>query len=477
MSSNAKKRQDEGLDLFAYFERETSSSEEDLGFGEGEAADVSEGLTASRKVEVYSVSELTERIKSLLEGEFFQVWVSGEISNLSRPKSGHLYFTLKDEKAQMSAVMWRSFAQRVPFEVSDGQKVLAKGKVSVYPSRGNYQILVETLEPQGMGALQLAFEQLKKRLGEEGLFDPAHKKPIPRFPQRVGLLTSATGAAIQDMLRTLYQDFTLVEVYIYPVAVQGEEAKYEIVRAIEDCNRWVEEGKLDLDLLIVGRGGGSLEDLWAFNEELVARAIFASKIPIISAVGHEVDFSISDFVADRRALTPTAAAQMVMENYRRFAAALPEIQNRLQFAARRYLQDRYQRFIHLVGRPCFQQPLDFIRFLEQRLDEFAGRLDWPWEQVQRRYQQVLEHIGSRLNRLGEQFFQLYEPRLKALGGKLEALCPQKVLRRGYSIVEDGDGRPVYSVEDLSEGQGLRIKFRDGEAEVVVQKILGKKDCQ
>ena len=258
---------------------------------------------------VITITELTRQIKFSLESSFPRVWVEGEISNFKQHTSGHLYFTLKDEGAQLSALMWRSRVANLTFQPEDGMKVIARGSITVYPPRGNYQLDVDQIQPLGLGELQLAFERLKQKLDAEGLFDAEHKKPIPEFPECIGLVTSETGAALQDIRSVLSRRHPSVEVVLAPVRVQGAGAAEEIADAIKYLNQYG-----GIDVLIVGRGGGSLEDLWAFNEEVVARAIYASKIPIISAVGHEIDFSIADFVADLRAPTPSAAAELVVRD-------------------------------------------------------------------------------------------------------------------------------------------------------------------
>ena len=267
---------------------------------------------------IYSVAELSLEIRNLLERQFPDVWVTGEVSNLRAAGSGHLYFTLKDETAQLRAVCFRNQARYLKFKPQDGLAVIARGRLSVYEARGEYQLYVEFLEPAGLGALQLAFEQLKQKLAAEGLFDPARKKPLPMLPRVIGVVTSPTGAVIRDILRILHRRFRNINVLIYPVKVQGEGAAQEIAQGIEYFNR-----QAPVDVMIVARGGGSLEDLWAFNEEVVARAIAASKIPVISAVGHETDFTIADFVADLRAPTPSAAAELVVRRKQDLAAGDP----------------------------------------------------------------------------------------------------------------------------------------------------------
>jgi exodeoxyribonuclease VII large subunit len=261
------------------------------------------------KTHILSVTQLTSRIKSLLEETFPDVWVEGELSNLSVPQSGHAYFTLKDEHSQIRAVLFRSSQRSIKFTLQHGMQVICRGRVSVYEPRGEYQLILEYIEPKGMGALQLAFEQLKARLEKEGLFDLEHKKPLPLLPRRIGIVTSPTGAAIRDMLRVIKRRHPKIQILIYPVPVQGVEAAPAIVEAIQYFN-----GERNVDVMIVGRGGGSLEDLWAFNEEAVVRAIYASRVPVISAIGHETDYTIADFVADLRAPTPSAAAEMGVES-------------------------------------------------------------------------------------------------------------------------------------------------------------------
>jgi len=296
---------------------------------------------------IYTVTELTRGIRSLLEANFGRVWVCGEVSNLKRHSSGHVYFTLKDDQSQLSIVFFKSDAARLRFKLEDGLQLNIEGRITVYERRGNYQLIASTAEPVGYGALQLAFEQLKKRLGEEGLFDEERKKPLPRFPQRIGVVTSPTGAAIRDILNVIERRFSTVEVILYPSLVQGEGAAEQISAGIGTLDR---EGKVDV--IIAGRGGGSLEDLWAFNEEVVACAIFECKTPVVSAVGHEIDFTIADFVADLRAPTPSAAAELVVQERE-------TIKHRLELASSSY---------------GFRRPLDMLLQYEQQLDDLSERL-------------------------------------------------------------------------------------------------------
>ena len=311
--------------------------------------------------QVLSVSDLTRRIKALLEDSFPSVWVEGEVSNLRSPLSGHVYFTLKDASAQLAVVLFRGVAAKVGFQLKDGLQVIAFGDLGVYERSGQYQLVARRLLPKGLGALQLAFEELKQRLAKEGLFDPARKRPIPTLPQRIGLITSPTGAAIRDFLNIIGRRFPNVRIVINPVRVQGDGAAQEIAAAIDEFNALRASGRLSLDVLIVTRGGGSLEDLWAFNEEIVARALARSHIPTISAVGHEIDFTISDFVADLRAPTPSAAAELVVKAKEEFVRQLEQYQSRLQRDLRLRLAETRQRFSDLASSYVFRRPAEVIR--------------------------------------------------------------------------------------------------------------------
>lgn len=390
---------------------------------------------------VLTVSELTSQIKFALESSFPQVWIQGEISNAKLHSSGHFYFTLKDESAQISAVMWRSRVANLLFKPEDGMDVIARGSITVYPPRGNYQIDVTQLQPLGRGELLLAFERLKKKLEAEGLFDPAHKKPIPEFPERVGVVTSETGAALQDIRSVLSRRFPSLEVIVYPVRVQGAGAADEIAEAIRELNRYGE-----IDVMIVGRGGGSLEDLWAFNEEVVARAIYASKIPVISAVGHEIDFSIADFVADMRAATPSAAAELVVRD----RTELLDILRKMCYTMHQAIEDQINalrdRIQSLLGSYSFNRPRDLLRQFMQRVDE--------WE---RSLLLRMTHLHERL-----------VSRHRAAQQRLEALSPVRVLERGYAIVWK-EGKVVSSARRLREGDRADIQFHDGNVPTRVEK--------
>lgn len=362
-------------------------------------------------IKVLSVSELTQAVKGMLEDGFRSVWVSGEVSNFSRAKSGHFYFTMKDGDAQLRAVIWRSAAVRVRFEPSDGMHVIAGGRLSVYPARGEYQLVVEQLQPKGIGELELALRQLREKLSRLGYFEAARKRPLPAFPRRVALVTSPSGAAVRDMLEILGRRWPLVEVVVCPVKVQGDGAAQEIAAGIRLLNRLHATAALAFDVMVVGRGGGSLEDLWAFNEECVAQAIFASQIPVVSAVGHEVDVTIADLVADRRALTPSEAAEIIVPLLAEQMDALNDLQSRLKDSITGRIQSTRQRLEELSQRRVFRLPLEPIRESERRLDEWGARLR--------------RAVQARLTRTKAQ--------LESHAARLETLSPLNVLARGYSL--------------------------------------------
>ncbi|MCI0406822.1 MAG: exodeoxyribonuclease VII large subunit, partial [candidate division Zixibacteria bacterium] len=357
---------------------------------------------------VWTVSELTGSVKENLEEAFPAIWVEGEISNYLLHTSGHRYFSLKDENAQLRCTIWRSAGQHLNFEPEDGIKVHAFGNLTVYEKRGEYQLNVLKLLPVGRGELEIAFQKLKERLFKEGLFDEAHKKPIPEFPEKIGIVTSPTGAAIQDMLKIFRRRFPPADLYLYPARVQGEGAKEEIAEGIRAFNKWGE-----VDVIILGRGGGSLEDLWAFNEEEVARAIYASKIPVVSAVGHEIDFTIADFVADLRAPTPSAAAEMVAPDKEELEGVLKGLKERIAGLFAHQLTQSQSRLDAVLGSYGLKRPVDLVNQKSQFLDELS-----------RRTRLALE------NRLEKMRLEL-----KSAADRLATLSPQSVLARGYSIVQ------------------------------------------
>ena len=389
---------------------------------------------------ILTVSQLTQQVKQAVETRFPRVWVQGELSNVKRHTSGHLYFTLKDEGAQLSAAMWRSRVSGLTFTPEDGIKVIVRGPLTVYPPRGSYQIEVEQIQPLGVGELQMAFERLKQRLAAEGLFDAARKKPLPLYPQRIGIVTSLTGAALQDMRSVLERRMPSVEVVLAPVRVQGAGAADEIAQAIREMNRYGE-----VDVLIVGRGGGSLEDLWAFNEEIVARAIAASRIPVVSAVGHEVDFSIADFVADLRAPTPSAAAELVVRDRRELLETLRNISYTIRDLVNDRARSLRQRITALVSSYAFNRPRGTLRESAQRLDELERAL------------------GSAFARTSEAAAQ----RHIALTARLEALSPRNVLKRGYALVRT-DEQIVTRARMLKPGDRASIEFTDGSVDTRVE---------
>lgn len=390
---------------------------------------------ASPQSKVLSVSELTRELKTLLEEAFPSVSVGGEISNLRRANSGHIYLTLKDAEAQLLAVMWRSAAARLRFDLHDGLEVVVHGRLEVYPPQGKYQLIIEELNPKGIGALELAFRQLREKLLQLGYFDPRRKKPLPRFPRRIALVTSPTGAAIRDMLQVLAQRWSAVEVWVCPVRVQGEGAAEEIAAAIRLLNRLG-----GIDVMIIGRGGGSLEDLWSFNEEAVARAIFESAIPVISAVGHEIDVTIADLVADFRALTPTHAATHVVPSAEELIGSLRKTEAKLHDSIRHRLEQS-RRYLHdLAGRRVFRLPLERVREREQRLD------DWT-ERLQRAARRKLDQIRERL---------------AAQAARLESLSPLNVLARGYSLTRrEADQVVVRNPEQVQLGDRILTTIQRG----------------
>jgi exodeoxyribonuclease VII large subunit len=362
----------------------------------------------SGKSHIITVSQLTDQIKNLLEGSFPDIWVEGEISNLSIPQSGHAYFTLKDERSQIRSVLFRSSQRFLKFTLQHGIQVICRGRISVYEPRGEYQLILEYIEPKGVGALQLAFEQLKAKLEKEGLFDLGRKKPLPLLPQRIGIITSPTGAAIRDMLRVIKRRHPRMQILIYPVPVQGTEAAPQIVNAIKYFNR-----EKNIDVMIVGRGGGSLEDLWAFNEEAVARAIYSSTIPVISAVGHETDYTISDFAADLRAPTPSAAAEMVVESEENFREGIQSLEARLIRSIEQTIE---------VTRASLREHLRLLGDPRRRLEQAAQRVD----DLVHRLVLGLRHCLHK-----------DRTRLASLMAGLDHLNPMSILSRGYSITRKG----------------------------------------
>lgn len=391
-----------------------------------------------------SVSELTAGIKATVETHFPRVWVVGEVSNCTRAASGHVYLTLKDDRAQIRAVMWRSRASRLKFDIQDGLAIVASGPVEVYAARGSYQLIIEHAVPEGMGALELAFQQLQEKLSKEGLFAAERKRPLPRFPERIVLITSPTGAAVRDFLQVITRRWSAVDVILIPVAVQGEAAAGQIAdafRAAADIP--------DVDVVVTGRGGGSLEDLWAFNEEIVARAIAECPVPVVCGVGHEIDVSIADLVADRRALTPSEAGELVVPDQRELLRALRETQTRLQSALRQQAQRARLRLDALADSRPLRRPLEMIHDRTARLDELSARLG---REVRGCLQEARHRLGS-------------------LAASLKALSPLGVLERGYSMTKHAETDSVVeSAADLQVGEQIQTVFNRGRAVSRVESI-------
>lgn len=394
---------------------------------------------------VLTVTQLNTYIKSLIDGDanLNALFIRGEISNFKRHTSGHLYLTLKDESSRLSAVMFRFHAMKLRFLPRDGMQVIARGRISVYDRDGKYQLYIEELHPDGVGDLSVAYEQLKERLAAEGLFDPAHKKPLPQFPRRVGVITSPTGAAVQDIMTVLARRFPVADIVFCPVQVQGAGAAGEICAALDQINA----GNA-ADVVILGRGGGSIEDLWAFNEESVARAVYRSQLPVISAVGHETDFTICDFVADVRAATPSAAAELAVPDAHEVAVRLSACRSRITAGLSAVLDRGRRRLAAVEEHPCFQEPLRLIEADRQRLDDGAAALN------------------SQLNARMEEKRRA----LSAGASALDLLSPLKILSRGYSIAQTADGAVLTSMNAVSPGNTIVLRVSDGILECTVDQI-------
>jgi exodeoxyribonuclease VII large subunit len=443
---------------------------------------------------VCTVSELAMRIKAQLEDQFPAVWVEGEISNLRTPSSGHAYFTLKDDGAQLRCVLFRGRGRRVAFQPEDGMQVLAFGGLDVYLARGEYQLVVELLEPKGVGALQLAFEQLKRKLAGEGLFEEARKRPLPPFPRTIGIVTSPTGAAIRDMLHVIDRRFADLRILITPVRVQGEEAPGEIVGALRDL-----ESVEDLDVVIVGRGGGSIEDLWAFNDERVARAIAGCRVPVISAVGHETDFTIADFVADLRAPTPSAAAELVVREKLQVARALVTLYENLKQAMAGRLERERERVEALGKRRVLTDAARALRDLYRRVDDLTARLTRAVRGSERQATHrlslatnalrslnpvariangtvLLAQLRGRLASAAVHSVKVSRHRFDAAVGRLDSLSPLAVLGRGYSLTRLlPSGAIVRSAAQTRPGDAVEILLHQGALEARVERLKERDD--
>jgi exodeoxyribonuclease VII large subunit len=434
---------------------------------------------------IFTVSELTEQIKDTLEAEFFVLHVQAEVSNYKRHQSGHWYFTLKDSHAQLRAVFYKQWNRLMRWEPENGLEVRVRGRLSVYEPRGEYQIVVELMEPLGVGALQLAFEQQVRRLAAQGLFDESRKRKLPLLPRRIGLVTSPVGAALRDMLQILERRNRGIDVIITPVRVQGTGAAREIADAIRLLNQYAKRRDCEIDAIIVGRGGGSIEDLWAFNEEQVARAIYESEIPVVSAVGHETDYTIADFVADLRAPTPSAAAELVAAESGELISRIDELQNALVRGISYYLLMRRSELRDLVESRGFAETAGAVislsarrRELERRAtDALKGKLRSAGSrlsEVEHRLQATdfrnviaikktrLEALNQRLNRATQRRLEHQRHDLALVASKLDMLSPLSVLGRGYVLVKDEAGNLVPRAAMVKRGQSLMLRFGDGE---------------
>jgi len=390
---------------------------------------------SSESIPVLTVSALTRLLRNVLETTFPHVWVSGEISNLMRAGSGHVYLTLKDESAQLKAVIWRSTAQRLRFDLKDGLEIIAAGAIQLYEGRGQHQLVIEQLQPRGIGPLELAFRQLHQKLSAEGLFDPDRKRPLPRFPRRIALITSPSGAAVRDMIQVLTRRWPRSRIVVVPVQVQGDQAAGQIANALRTVHRIPA-----VDVVICGRGGGSLEDLWAFNEEAVARAIHSCQIPVISAVGHEVDVTIADLVADRRALTPSEAAELAVPLESEVLGELARLRGQLVAALQHRARTARMRLEAVAAQRCLTRP-------RERLQELARRLDDQESRLKRAIRQILDRSRQQL---------------QAQAGSLNALSPLAVLERGYSLTKRlADGDLIRSAGSVQVGDRISTLLPDG----------------
>jgi exodeoxyribonuclease VII large subunit len=426
-----------------------------------------------------SVSELSARLKRLVEGAFFGIAVEGEISNCRQWSSGHLYFTLKDDYAQLRAVVFRTTARQLRFKPEDGMHVVVRGRLSVYEIKGEYQIVVDAMEPQGLGALQAAFEQLKRKLAAEGLFDASRKRPLPVLPRRIGIITSLDGAALRDILRVLMARHPTARVVVRPARVQGEDAPPDLRQALRVICRVP-----DLDVIIIGRGGGSVEDLWAFNDERLARAIAACPVPVISAVGHEVDFTIADFVADVRAATPSNAAELVVERADHFSGRIDRADDRLRRAARRAIERKHQQVdrlalrlrqwpvrVALRDRDRQELHLRLTRAAHARVARVAQRFALLHRRLERRdvrrvaaeLQMRLARADGRLRARADARLQAAHAHVRELAGRLHAMSPLAVLGRGYAVCwNEARTSIIRSAAAVRPGDGVRVTLADGE---------------
>jgi exodeoxyribonuclease VII large subunit len=381
-----------------------------------------------------SVSELTQQVRTQIETRFETLWVVGQVSNLTYHRSGHVYLTLKDEGAQLPAVIWKTSVSKIKFKLKDGMEIVCQGRLTVFPPQGKYQMVVSELQPKGIGTLELAFQQLREKLATEGLFHPARKKTLPDTIRRVAVITSPTGAAVRDFLQILGRRTKLIDVLIVPVKVQGDGAAKEIADAINTVNRWS-----GIDCIVVTRGGGSMEDLWAFNEEVLVRAVAESAIPVVSGVGHEIDVTLCDFAADIRAATPSEAAERISSEDSDRYRELSQMHHRLNEVMERRLRIASERLKFIIRHPVFRRPEQMIETCRYRLDQHEERLD----------------------RLINHRIQVASDRLSKVAASLEALSPLSILSRGYTLTETAEGRLIQKASEVSVGDTLRTRFADG----------------
>ena len=389
-----------------------------------------------------TVAQVNEYVKCLIEEEMLlqDIYVCGEVSNFKKHSSGHFYFTLKDSSSEIRAVMFRSYAQKVKFNIENGLKVIIRARVGVFESAGMYQLYVNTMQPEGMGALHLAFEQLKSKLLKEGLFDEAHKRPIPKFPKRIGIITSPTGAAVRDIINIATRRYNLASLILFPSLVQGEEAAGQLISGIDYFN--ITES---VDVIIIGRGGGSIEDLWAFNDEYLARAIYNSKIPVISAVGHEIDFTICDFVADLRAPTPSAAAELATPNLADIAAKIDGFKSRSILAISSLIEEYKTRLEYISSSKVFKSPISMLEIPKLRLSGAKKDLISTFTRA----------VMTKRNDFSQKV------------AKINALNPLSILSRGYATVTSDEGKTIKSINDIEKNSKISIRFLDGSAQATI----------
>ena len=449
-----------------------------------------ESQSVSQDAKVYQVSQLTRDIKAIMEAAFDSIWVEGEISNFRTVASGHSYFVLKDAKSQVRCVLFKGHRAGIKFQPEDGDQVLLFGRITVYDARGEYQIVTESMEPRGLGALQKAYEQLKIKLEKEGLFDEEKKKPLPEFPWKIGVVTSSTGAAVRDILNIVRRRNQKVSILLYPAKVQGEGAAKEITQGIHELNQ-----RKDIEVIIIGRGGGSLEDLWAFNEEEVARAITTSRIPIVSAVGHEIDFTIADFAADLRAPTPSAAAELTVPILEDTLREIGSLNEALINSLEKKLKDYFDLLKRLMDRRFFHQPKEIFNPQIQRIDELHSRLLRGLEQNllthQQRFQdkihrlfqaspekniphmkENLSMLEKRMQHIIQSNLLLRKERFEGILKNLNAFNPLSILERGYSICSK-DEKSLKSIEGINPGDLINVKLAQGGLRCTVKKIIEK----